>query len=179
MLTDTVAITFTLNRARTSIDVNCTHTLARVLREQLGLIGTKLSCEQGECGACTVIVDGKAVNSCIVLAAEVDGCEVLTIEGLAQHGELDPIQAAFIEEGAVQCGYCTAGMIMSAKALLMENPDPTGPEIREALAGNLCRCTGYQRIVQAVSAAAKKLQSRVPDEPAVGSLGGAAAVVEG
>jgi len=159
MLTDTVAITFTLNGARTSIDVNCTHTLARVLREQLGLIGTKLSCEQGECGACTVIVDGKAVNSCIVLAAEVDGCEVLTIEGLAQHGELDPIQAAFIEEGAVQCGYCTAGMIMSAKALLMENPDPTGPEIREALAGNLCRCTGYQRIVQAVSAAAKKLQS--------------------
>jgi len=179
MLTDTVAITFTLNGARTSIDVSCTHTLAKVLREQLGLIGTKLSCEQGECGACTVIVDGKAVNSCIVLAAEVDGCEVLTIEGLAQHGQLDPIQAAFIEEGAVQCGYCTAGMIMSAKALLMENPDPTGPEIREALAGNLCRCTGYQRIVQAVSAAAKKLQSRVPDEPAVGSLGGAAAVVEG
>ncbi len=166
MLTDTVAITFTLNGARTSIDVSCTHTLAKVLREQLGLIGTKLSCEQGECGACTVIVDGKAVNSCIVLAAEVDGCEVLTIEGLAQHGELDPIQAAFLEEGAVQCGYCTAGMIMSTKALLMENPDPTGPEIREALAGNLCRCTGYQRIVQAVSAAAKKLQS-------------AAAVVEG
>jgi carbon-monoxide dehydrogenase small subunit len=133
--------------------------LAKVLREQLGLIGTKISCEQGECGACTVIVDGKAVNSCIVLAPEVDGCEVLTIEGLAQHGELDPIQTAFIEEGAVQCGYCTAGMIMSAKALLMENPDPTDPEIREALAGNLCRCTGYQRIVQAVSSAAKKLQA--------------------
>ena len=159
MLTDTVAITFTLNGARTSIDVSCTHTLAKVLREQLGLIGTKLSCEQGECGACTVIVDGKAVNSCIVLAVEVDGCEVLTIEGLAQHGELDSIQTAFLEEGAVQCGYCTAGMIMSTKALLMENPDPTGPEIREALAGNLCRCTGYQRIVHAVSAAAKKLQS--------------------
>ena len=122
-------------------------------------MGTKVSCEQGECGACTVIVDGKAVNSCIVLAPEVDGCEVLTIEGLARHGELDPIQTAFIEEGAVQCGYCTAGMIMSAKALLTENPDPTDLEIREALAGNLCRCTGYQRIVQAVSSAAKKLQA--------------------
>ena len=142
MLIDSVAISFTLNGAATSIDVNCTHTLARVLREQLGLIGTKVSCEQGECGACTVIVDGKAVNSCIMLAAEVDGCEVLTIEGLAQDGELDPIQAAFIEEGAVQCGYCTAGMIMSAKALLMENRDPAEVEIREALAGNLCRCTG-------------------------------------
>lgn len=151
---DSLAITFTLNGARTSIDVSCTHTLAKVLREQLGLIGTKLSCEQGECGACTVIVDGKAVNSCIVLAVEVDGCEVLTIEGLAQDGELDPIQAAFLEEGAVQCGYCTAGMIMSTKALLMENPDPTGPEIREALAGNLCRCTGFMRIFESVVAAA-------------------------
>jgi carbon-monoxide dehydrogenase small subunit len=159
MVTDLIAITFKLNGATTSIDVSCTHTLAKVLREQLGLIGTKISCEQGECGACTVIVDGKAVNSCIVLAPEVDGCEVLTIEGLARHGELDPIQTAFIEAGAVQCGYCTAGMIMSAKALLMENPDPTDPEIREALAGNLCRCTGYQRIVQAVSSAAKKLQT--------------------
>jgi carbon-monoxide dehydrogenase small subunit len=159
MVTDSVAITFTLNGVATSIDVSCTHTLAKVLREQLGLIGTKISCEQGECGACTVIVDGKAVNSCIVLAPEVDGCAVLTIEGLAQHGELDPIQTAFIEEGAVQCGYCTAGMIMSTKALLMENPDPTDHEIREALAGNLCRCTGYQRIVQAVTSAAKKLQA--------------------
>jgi aerobic-type carbon monoxide dehydrogenase small subunit (CoxS/CutS family) len=159
MLTDSVAISFTLNGAATSIDVNCTHTLARVLREQLGLIGTKVSCEQGECGACTVIVDGKAVNSCIMLAAEVDGCEVLTIEGLARDGELDPIQTAFIEEGAVQCGYCTAGMIMSAKALLMENRDPAEAEIREALAGNLCRCTGYQRIVQAVSSAARKLHA--------------------
>ena len=159
MVTDSIAITFTLNGATTSIDVSCTHTLAKVLREQLGLIGTKISCEQGECGACTVIVDGKAVNSCIVLAPEVDGCAVLTIEGLAQHGELDPIQTAFIEEGAVQCGYCTAGMIMSAKALLMENSDPTDLDIREALAGNLCRCTGYQRIVRAVSSAAKKLQT--------------------
>jgi carbon-monoxide dehydrogenase small subunit len=159
MVTDSIAITFVLNGATTSIDVNGTHTLAKMLREQLGLIGTKISCEQGECGACTVIVDGKAVNSCIVLAPEVDGCEVLTIEGLAQQGELDPIQTAFIEEGAVQCGYCTAGMIMSAKALLTETPDPTDLEIREALAGNLCRCTGYQRIVQAVSSAAKKLQA--------------------
>ena len=159
MLTDSLAITFTLNAAPTSINVSCAQTLAKMLREQLGMMGTKLSCEQGECGACTVIVDGKAVNSCIVLAAEVDGCEVLTIEGLAQHGALDPIQAAFIEEGAVQCGYCTSGMIMSAKALLMENRNPTELEIREALAGNLCRCTGYQRIVQAVSLAAKKLQA--------------------
>ncbi|MGA2963497.1 MAG: (2Fe-2S)-binding protein [Candidatus Korobacteraceae bacterium] len=159
MITDSIAITFTLNGATTSIEVNCAHTLAKMLREQLGLIGTKISCEQGECGACTVIVNGKAVNSCIVLAPEIDGCEVLTIEGLAQNGELDPIQAAFIDEGAVQCGYCTAGMIMSAKALLMEIPDPTEFQIREALAGNLCRCTGYQRIVQAVFSAAKKLQT--------------------
>jgi carbon-monoxide dehydrogenase small subunit len=159
MVTDSIAITFTLNGATTSIEVNCAHTLAKVLREQLGLIGTKISCEQGECGACTVIVDGKAVNSCIVLAPEIDGCEVLTIEGLAQNGELDPIQAAFIDEGAVQCGYCTAGMVMSAKALLMETRDPTEIQIREALAGNLCRCTGYQRIVQAVFSAAKKLQT--------------------
>jgi carbon-monoxide dehydrogenase small subunit len=159
MMGTLVEITCKVNGKAIKLEVDCTHTLARVLREQLGLIGTKLSCEQGECGACTVIVDGKAVNSCLVLAAEVDGCEVSTIEGLAVGGELHPIQAAFIEEGAVQCGYCTSGMIMSTKALLAENPDPTEAAIREALAGNLCRCTGYARILQAVTSAAKKLQT--------------------
>jgi aerobic-type carbon monoxide dehydrogenase small subunit (CoxS/CutS family) len=154
-----VEIRCKVNRKAITIEVDCTHTLARVLREQLGLMGTKISCEQGECGACTVILNGKAVNSCLVLAPAVDGCEISTIEGLAEDGELHPIQTAFIEEGAVQCGYCTSGMIMSAKALLAESPDPTEGEIREALAGNLCRCTGYTRILRAVSLAAKKLQA--------------------
>jgi len=131
------------------------HTLASVIREQLGLLGTKVSCGEGECGACTVILDGKAVNSCMVLAPEVDGCSVLTIEGLAKNGELHPIQTAFIEEGAVQCGFCTPGMVMSSKALLDENPEPSEDQIREALAGNLCRCTGYHRIINAVNAVAR------------------------
>lgn len=152
-------IACTVNGKLAKLRVDCTHSLARVLRDQLGLTGTKISCEQGECGACTVILNGKAVNSCLVLAPEADGCEILTIEGLAGGGELHPIQESFIEEGAVQCGYCTSGMIMSAKALLAENPSPTEEEIREALAGNLCRCTGYQRIVRAVSSAARKLQT--------------------
>lgn len=158
MVADVVLIEFKLNGVARKLEVSPCHSLAHVLREQLGLLGTKVSCGEGECGACTVIVDGRAVNSCIVLAPEVDGSDVLTVEGLAVNGELDPIQTAFIEAGAVQCGFCTPGMIMSTKALLMENPRPGEGEIREALAGNLCRCTGYHRIVKAVSTAADKLK---------------------
>jgi carbon-monoxide dehydrogenase small subunit len=151
-----ILITVEVNGATQRLKVMPYQTLAVVIREQLGLLGTKISCGEGECGACTVILDGKAVNSCIVLAVEADGCSILTIEGLAKNGELHPIQTAFIEEGAVQCGFCTPGMVMSTKALLDENPEPEEEQIREALAGNLCRCTGYHRIINAVQAAARK-----------------------
>lgn len=156
MQIDSVQIAVTVNGVMHRLRVLPHHTLASVIREQLGLLGTKVSCGEGECGACTVILDGKAVNSCMVLAPEVDGCSVLTIEGLAKNGELHPIQTAFIEEGAVQCGFCTPGMVMSSKALLDENPEPSEDQIRESLAGNLCRCTGYHRIVNAVQSATRK-----------------------
>jgi carbon-monoxide dehydrogenase small subunit len=130
-------------------------TLARVLREGLGLTGTKVSCETGDCGACTVIVDGRAVRSCIYPVMKARGREISTIEGLAdEDGGLHPLQQAFVDHFAIQCGYCTPGMIMAAKALLDENPHPTVEEIREGLRGNLCRCTGYKRIIEAVAAAA-------------------------
>ena len=133
-------------------------TLAKVLREQLGLTGTKVGCEVGECGACTVLVDGKAMRSCLLLAVKAKGKEIITIEGLkGRDGDLHPIQEAFIEHFAVQCGYCTPGMIISSKALLDENPRPTENEIKEGLRGNLCRCTGYTKIIEAVSAAADKM----------------------
>lgn len=151
-----ISITVEVNGSTQRLKVMPYQTLAAVIREQLGLLGTKVSCGEGECGACTVILDGKAVNSCMVLAVEADGCSILTIEGLAKNGELHPIQTAFIEEGAVQCGFCTPGMVMSTKALLDENPEPEEEQIREALAGNLCRCTGYHRIINAVHAAARK-----------------------
>jgi aerobic-type carbon monoxide dehydrogenase small subunit (CoxS/CutS family) len=125
-------------------------TLLDVLRYELGLTGTKEGCSTGSCGACTVLVDGKAVNSCLVLAAEVEGKDILTIEGLAQDGKLDPLQKAFIEAGAVQCGFCTPGIILTAKAFLDANPHPTESEIRQGIAGNLCRCTGYEKIVRAI-----------------------------
>jgi aerobic-type carbon monoxide dehydrogenase small subunit (CoxS/CutS family) len=134
--------------------------LLEVIREKLELTGTKEACSLGECGACTVILDGKAVNSCLVLAVEAKGKEILTIEGLRQNGELHPLQKAFIDEGAVQCGFCTPGMILSAKALLDKNPDPDEDEIKEALAGNLCRCTGYVKIVKAVKTAASLILSQ-------------------
>jgi aerobic-type carbon monoxide dehydrogenase small subunit (CoxS/CutS family) len=127
--------------------------LLDVLRRE-GYFGVKRGCESGECGACTVLVDGKPINSCVMFAAQAGGCEVLTIEGVEQRGKLDPLQEAFLELGAVQCGFCTPGMILSAKALLAERPDPTEAEVREALAGNFCRCTGYLKPVEAVLAAA-------------------------
>ncbi len=131
-------------------------TLQNFLHDTLGLIGTKEGCGSGMCGCCTVLVDGKAVKSCLILALQVRGKTVLTIEGLAQGETLDPLQTAFIENGALQCGYCTPGMVMSGKALLEENPNPSEQEIRQALSGNLCRCTGYNKIVKAVLSASEK-----------------------
>jgi carbon-monoxide dehydrogenase small subunit len=133
-------------------------TLLEVLREDLGLTGTKHGCELGECGACTVLLDGEPVLSCLVLAAECEGRSVQTIEGLARGPELHPLQAAFADCGGSQCGYCTPGVIMTAKALLERNPQPTRQEIKEATAGNLCRCTGYNQIVEAIEEAAAKLR---------------------
>jgi carbon-monoxide dehydrogenase small subunit len=133
-------------------------TLLEVLREDLGLTGTKHGCELGECGACTVLVGGRPVLACLLLAVEAEGAEVLTVEGLGHPGVLDPLQEAFIEAGALQCGYCTPGFLLAAKALLDRNPAPTWEEIREALSGNLCRCTGYLRIAQAVERAAVKVR---------------------
>ena len=129
--------------------------LIDVLRDQLGLTGAKNGCGMGECGACTVLLDGAAVFSCLTLAIEAQGHEITTIEGLARDGEADPVQRAFAETGGVQCGFCTPGMILSARALLAENPHPTEEEVRRALSGNLCRCTGYDKIVRAVLAAAE------------------------
>ena len=131
------------------------HTLQEVLRYDLGLTGTKKGCDDGYCGACTVLIDGKAVKSCIVMARQVQGRDIVTVEGLARDGELDPLQQAFIDKFAVQCGFCTPGMLLSAKALLMENPHPSLEEIKEAITGNLCRCTGYKKIVEAIQAAAE------------------------
>jgi aerobic carbon-monoxide dehydrogenase small subunit len=134
-------------------------TLLQFLREDLGLTGTKHGCGLGDCGACTVILDGKPVNSCLVLAVQARGRQVQTIEGLAENGNLHPVQQAFVQKGAIQCGFCTPGMILSAKALLDTNPKPTETEIRTAISGNLCRCTGYQKIVEAVQEAAEVIQS--------------------
>ncbi len=134
-------------------------TLAEVLRDQLNLTGTKISCAEGHCGACTVIVNGKAVNSCLMLIAEAQGKEILTIEGLSKGGELHPIQDAFVTHGAVQCGFCTPGIIMGTKAFLLENPDPSEEQIKKALSGHLCRCTGYVQVIEAVKAAADTMKS--------------------
>ena len=147
-------LSFTLNGEPVQVDIEPHLTLLQVLRDRLELTGTKEGCGMGECGACTVLLDGKTVNSCIFPALEVEGKSVTTIEGLADaKGGLHPIQKAFIEQGAIQCGFCTPGMVLSAKALLDENPKPTGEEIRNGIAGNLCRCTGYLQIVQAIKAA--------------------------
>ena len=135
--------------------VSTNRLLIDLLRDDLGLTGTKLGCGEGECGVCTVLMDHKAVCSCLILAAEADGSEITTIEGLAQGGEIHPLQQAFIDEGASQCGYCTPGMILSAKGLLEENSDPSLEDIKHALQGNLCRCTGYASIIRAVQSAVK------------------------
>jgi len=133
-------------------------TMLDFLRKNMGLTGTKKGCEEGECGACTILVNGAPVNSCLMLAVEADGREITTIEGLSKNGELNPVQKAFIDKWALQCGFCTPGMIMTAVALLDANPKPTEYEIRDAIAGNLCRCTGYAKIIEAISAAAEVLR---------------------
>jgi len=151
-------ISLVVNGEQVEAAVQSNTTLLQFLREDLGLTGTKHGCGLGDCGACTVIMDGKPVNSCLVLAVQANGRNVLTIEGLAENGKLHPIQRAFVDKGAIQCGFCTPGMILSAKALLAENPKPTEQEIRTAISGNLCRCTGYQKIVEAIQEAAKSLE---------------------
>lgn len=148
-------INFVLNGNPVSLrDIDPMRRLIDLLREDFSLRGTKEGCGEGECGACTVIMNGKAVNSCLIAACQLAGKEILTIEGLSKDGELDVLQKAFIDHGAIQCGYCTPGMILSAKALLMENQSPSESEIRNAIAGNICRCSGYSQIVAAIQAAA-------------------------
>ena len=151
----TQPIQVTVNGRRRVLDVAVHHSLLDVLRDDLGLTGTKECCLVGECGACTVIVDGRPVDSCLVLAVEADGSEITTVEGLAAEGRLSPLQQAFLDTGAVQCGFCIPGQLMSATALLAENPHPTVPEVQEGLAGTLCRCAGYLQITEAVLAAAE------------------------
>lgn len=149
-------IEFTLNGRRRQFDVEPNQLLIDLLREKMHLTGTKYGCGIGECGACTVLLDGEPVLSCLTLAGDVDGRDVTTIEGLSEGDEIDVVQEAFLEEGAVQCGFCTPGFIMTSKALLKEHPNPTEEEIREYLKGNLCRCTGYVNIIKAVKRAAER-----------------------
>ena len=155
------AVSFVLNGNEIEMEIEPYWTLLHLLRDELEMTGTKSGCESGECGACTVLVNGRAVNACLFPAMEISGATVLTIEGLAKpSGELHPLQTAFMELGAVQCGYCTPGMVLSAKALLDENPNPTGVEICHALAGNMCRCTGYTQIIEAVKSASEAITSK-------------------
>jgi carbon-monoxide dehydrogenase small subunit len=151
-------IALTVNGEYEQVDVPSQMTLLQMLRDKLALTGTKNGCNAGECGACTVLLDGEPVNSCMVLAVECGGSEILTVEGLAKDGVLDPVQQAIIDHGGVQCGFCTPGILISSRALLDRQPDPTEDEIRQALVGNLCRCTGYLRIVDAVKDAASRQQ---------------------
>ena len=155
-----VKVSFILNDESVSVEVDPRKRLLDMLREDFLLTGVKEGCSVGECGACTVLIDGKAVTSCLVLAPQVNGHQVTTIEGLQKKGELHPLQEAFIESGAVQCGFCTPGMILAAKALLDENPRPTREEIKTAISGNLCRCTGYEKIIKAIETAVKNLEER-------------------
>jgi len=152
------SMSFKINGMIFEGEIDHRRTLLEVLRENFGLLGTHKGCDEGQCGACTVLVNGKAVNSCLVLAAGVQGKEITTIEGLARDEKLHPIQEEFINAGAIQCGFCTPGMIMTAKAFLDRNPDPTEDEIRNGLCGNLCRCTGYFQIIEAVTKAAERLR---------------------
>jgi carbon-monoxide dehydrogenase small subunit len=150
-----VMIQLKVNSVIYELKIDPARTLLQVIREDLGLTGTKSGCERGECGACTVLVDGLAINSCLMPAIEAEGKEILTIEGLARDGQLHPLQEKFIELGAIQCGFCTPGMIMTAKTLLERNPKPTEEEVRREIAGNYCRCTGYDKIVEAILSAAE------------------------
>lgn len=154
-----VVIELNVNGQKAKIKINKSETLLEVLREQLNLTGTKRGCDQGDCGACTVLIDGQPMNSCLVLAVEVTAKEIITIEGINKDNILHPLQKAFMELNAVQCGFCTPGMILTSIALLKENPNPTEEEIRHYLEGNLCRCTGYTKIVQAIQSVAGKLIS--------------------
>ncbi|MCI7145179.1 MAG: (2Fe-2S)-binding protein [Clostridiales bacterium] len=156
-------IKFTLNGVERDEYVQDNMTMVDFLRKQMNLTGTKRGCEEGECGACTILLDGRAVASCMMLAVEADGHEIVTIEGVKKDGVLHPVQKAFIDKWALQCGFCTPGMIMSALSLLSENPHPTEHEIREGISGNLCRCTGYAKIVEAIDAAAKVMAKEVAE----------------
>jgi aerobic carbon-monoxide dehydrogenase small subunit len=147
-----------INDENYEVIVRPRESLLEVLRNKLQLTGTKIGCNEGDCGACTVIMDGRTVNACLVLAVEAEGRKIITIEGLAQGPELHPLQEAFIRYGGFQCGYCTPGMLLSAKALLDETPDPTEEEIRKGISGNLCRCTGYAKIVESIKAAAQSMK---------------------
>lgn len=153
-----IEVHFTLNGVCTKILTEPNKRLVDVLRDDLGLTGTKEGCAVGECGACTVIMDGKAVTSCLVLAAGIEGSHIMTIEGVGKEEKLDPIQEAILRNHALQCGFCTPGFIMSAKALLDENPDATREDIKKAVSGNLCRCTGYEQLVAAIYEAAQELK---------------------
>ena len=149
-----------VNGKNVAIMIDPSHSLADVIRYDLGLTGTKKGCEEGECGACTVLVDGLPIDSCIVPAMKAYGKSIITIEGLAQNGELDPIQEAFMEAGAIQCGFCTPGVVLSAKALLMHEENPTKEEVRDELSGHFCRCTGYLQFYDAVRIASEKIKDR-------------------
>lgn len=155
MMTGNVVVHFTLNNKNVEAVVPDYLLLVDMIREHFGLTGTKVGCGMGECGACTVLFDGKPVNSCLILACQADGHDITTIEGISPEGNPSTLQKAFVEEGAVQCGFCTPGLVISATALLMDNPNPNEEEIRTAISGNLCRCTGYQRVVTAIQKVAE------------------------
>ncbi len=155
-----IEISLTVNNKPYKLSVPANITLLDVLREKLKLTGTKEGCGKGECGACTVMFNGRSVNSCLILAPQADGAEVITIEGLGNLENMHPIQEAFVEEGAIQCGFCTPGMEMSSFYLLTKNPNPTEEEIREGISGNLCRCTGYMKIIKAIEKASQKLNEK-------------------
>jgi len=168
-MTETVSIALEVNGRERALDVSAHHTLLEVLRADIGLTGTKECCLVGECGACTVLVDGRSVDACLMLAAEADGAAIMTVEGLATGARLTPLQQAFLDTGAAQCGFCIPGQLVSAEALLATTPHPTRAEVEEGLAGNLCRCAGYEQIIEAVLAAAAGGRKAGPvASPAVG-----------
>lgn len=160
-----IKVGITVNGESHALEVSPNETLVHVLRERLRLTGTKIGCDAGTCGSCSVLVDGRLKNACLTLAVFVDGRDVTTIEGLAVGEVLHPVQEAFVQSGAVQCGFCTPGMVMASVAFLNENPAPTDPEIREALAGNLCRCTGYTKIFEAIRRASAELLNTLGETP--------------